>query len=188
MTKSLVKLIDAAIIPAAVMICGKVAGLWLSNVIFDLNWNIVTDANDFFSVRLEYDTLDQQITATSYSNLLMFVFVFVGFLVVLAKALFFHSSHITPSMIAKLATNNLLNLIGDSFEIYYKASVWLIMLWLSLFAVVINVLLEKSYTWTGLLVVFCTTFATVILLRDVSKEIAIAKKNLPKLAKQNFNT
>lgn len=188
MTKSLIKLIDAALIPAATMICGKVAGLWLTNIIYKLDWGIVTDPNNFFSVKIVYATLAQQITATSYSNLIMFLFVFIGFMLILMRALFFHSSHVTPKMIAKLATNNLLNLITNSFEIYYQSSVWLIMLWLSLFALFTNVLLGNALPWTGILTLMCTIFATTLMLRDVAKEINIAKNNLPKLANENFNT
>ena len=182
MSKSLIKLIDAALIPAAVMICGKVAGLWFANSVFNLDWGIVSDPNNFFSVRIVYGTLAEQITATTYSNLLMYIFVFVGFLFILIRALYFHSTHITPRMLAKLATNNLLNLISDSFEIYHKASVWLIILWLANFALLINVFSGKAYTWTGAVSFVCSVLTTVVLLRDVSKEIEFAKKNVHKLA------
>ncbi|MFC1780133.1 hypothetical protein ACFLY9_00345 [Patescibacteria group bacterium] len=188
MSKSLVKLVDAALVPAAIMILGKVIGLWFVNIAFKLDWSIITDSNNFFSVKIEYATLSEQITATSYSNLIMYLFVFAGFLFVLIRALYLHSSHITPSMIAKLATNNLLNLITDSFEIYHKASVWLIMLWLALIALTVNVLLGRAYPWTGVISVLCTVLATVILLRDVAKEVEIAKKNLPKLSENNLSS
>lgn len=182
MSKSLIKLIDASLIPAAIMICGKVAGLWLANVIFNLEWGIDTQPNNFFSVHIVYKTLEDQTTAASYSNLVMYLFVFIGFLVVLIRALYFHSSHISPRVIARLATHNLLNLISDSFEIYHKASVWLVMLWLSLLALIINVLLRRAYTWTAALAFFCTIIATIILFRDISREIEMSRKNIHKLA------
>ncbi len=182
MSRQLVKLIDASLIPAAVMICGKVLGLWFSNTVFNLNWGILTDPNNFFSVRIVYATVEEQITAASYSNLIMFLCVFGGMSIVLARALFFSSSKISPSMVAKLATNNLLNLMKDSFEIYYQASVWLLMLWLSSFAIGINVLLGRSYTWTIVVCGICTVFATLILLRDTAKEIQLARKDLAKLS------
>ncbi|MBN2015552.1 hypothetical protein JW766_01855 [Candidatus Dojkabacteria bacterium] len=186
MSKSLIKLIDSALLPAAVMIVGKVVGLIITNIIFNLDWGIATDPNNFFSVRIVYPTVADQITATSYSNLIMYLFVFTGFLFVLVQALYFHSSHITPHMIAKLATNNLLNLISDSFEIYYKASVWLVILWISFFALFINVLMERAYDWIGAVCFISSILATVMLLRDVSSEIQIAKRNLPKVASTSF--
>lgn len=188
MSKSLIKLIDAALIPAAVMICGKVVGLWFANALFDLEWGILADPNDFFSVKIVYGSLAEQFIATSYSNLIMYLFVFLGFLFILVKALHFHASHISPSMIAKLATNNLLNLMTNSFEIYYKASVWLVILWLAFSAILINSLLEKAYAWTAVLVFTSTILATLTLLRDVAREISIAKGNLPKLAQANLST
>lgn len=182
MSKSLVKMIDDSLIPAAIMICGKVVGLWLTNVIFGLEWSIYSDPNDFFSVKIVYATVAEQMTATSYSNLIMYLFVFIGFLFVLSRALFFHSSHITPRVISKLATNNLLNLVSDSFEIYHKASVWMIILWIALLAVIINSLLGRSYGWTAILCLLTSILSTILLLRDVSREIDIAKKNIHKLA------
>ncbi len=180
MSKSFIKLIDASLVPAAVMICGKVAGLWLSNNLFKLNWGIETNPNDFFSVRIIYDSINDKIIASSYSNLIMFISVFIGFLIVLTRALFFHSSHISPRIIAKLATNNLLSLITDSFEIYYKASVWLFMLWLAFIVIFINALLGDVFIWTLAISFITSVLATTILLRDVAKEISLAKQNISK--------
>lgn len=178
MTKSLVKLIDSALIPAAVMICGKVFGLWFANYVFQLDWAIQTDPNEIFSVKIVYFSLQDRMTATSYSNIIMFSSVFVGFSLILIRALYFHSTHISPRMLARLATRNLLHLIKDSFEIYHQASVWLVILWLCLFAVLINVLIERAYSWTALFSFICTISATVMLLRDVASEISIARKNI----------
>lgn len=176
MSKSFTKLIDAALIPAAIMICGKVFGLWFANTIFGLDWNIANDPNDIFSIQVVYTSVNDQIIASSYSNLIMYMFVLIGFSFILTRALFFSKSNISPRTIARLATRNLLNLIGDSFEIYHRASVWLVVLWLALFALAINILMGKAYVWTGIVSFFCTIIATVLLLRDVSKEITIARK------------
>jgi hypothetical protein len=177
MSKSLVKLIDAALIPAAIMICGKVIGLWFSNTVFNLDWRIQTNPNDFFSVKIVYGTIGEQLTATTYSNVIMYLCVFIGFSIILARAVLFHSSHISPKILSRLASNNLLKLIADSFEIYHKASVWLVILWLAVLAVVVNVLLGKAHAWTALFTILCSVFSTVILLRDVANEITIAKSN-----------
>ncbi|MDD3648263.1 MAG: hypothetical protein PHS44_07260 [Candidatus Dojkabacteria bacterium] len=186
MSKSLTKLIDTALIPAAVMICGKVAGLWFANSVFKLDWGILNDPNNFFSVKVVYPTLDQQITATTYSNVIMYLFVFLGFLFILIRAIFFSSAKISPKTIAKLATNNLLKLVGDSFEIYFQASVWLIVLWLALLALLVNVLVGRALQWTGVVSLCCTMLATVILLRDVYTEIIKAKSNLHKTVEENL--
>lgn len=178
MSKSLIRLIDAALVPAAIMICGKVLGIAVVNTIFNLEWGILSDPNDFFSIQIVYASQEDQIVATSYSNLIMFLSILTGFLVVLIRALYFSDSKISPQMIARLATNNLLNLITDSFEIYYKATVWLAVLWLSLLALLFNVFLGTAYPWTGALSFMCAIIATVILLRDVSGEIELARKNL----------
>jgi len=178
MSKSLIKLIDSALLPAALMICGKVAGLYLVNKIFNLTWGIITDPNNFFSVRIVYSSVEDQITATSYSNLIMVLFLLIGFSLILIRALVLHSSHVSPRVIAQLATNNLMHLVKDSFEIYHEASVWLILLWLSLAALLINILLGRAYPWTGILCFTCVLLATITLLKDVMNEVILAKKKL----------
>lgn len=181
MSKSLVKLIDASLIPAAIMICGKVAGLWFANSVFKLEWGVVTDPNNFFSVKIVYATIADQIIATSYSNLIMYLTLLLGLTIVLVRALYLSSSKISPRMLARLATSNLLHLIEDSFEVYYKASIWIILLWLAQAALLINVVIGRAYAWTAVLTLATSVIATTILLRDVASEIELARTRLSQL-------
>jgi len=178
MTRTLIKLIDSSLLPAGILICGKIIGIVITNWIFNLNFGIVSDPNNFFSISLIYENEASQIISVSYSNLIMYMFLFIGFSVILYRALFLHSSHISPTMLSKLASNNLLNTIANSFEIYYSASIWLIMLWLAFGIIFVNSLIEKSYLWTASLTFVTTLISTVLILRDVTKEIYLAKKNI----------
>ena len=186
MSRTLVKLIDSSILPAAIMICGKVAGLIFVNLAFGYDWGIVTDPNNFFSVNIVYKTAQEQLVATSYSNLIMYIFLFIGLSVVLYRAMFFSASRITPRMISRLANNNLIDLVNDSFEIYYSATVWLVILWLSFFVISINVILSRAFLWTGTVTFAASTVLTIVLLRDVSTEIKLAKDRLFKQDTKDF--
>lgn len=178
MSKTIISLVDSAIIPAATMICGKVLGLFIVNIIFGLEWAIETDSDNLFSIRIVYNNIDDQIIAASYSNLIMYLFVAFGFSYVLISALYLHNSHVSPRMLANLATRNLLNLIKDSFTIYTQATVWLIFLWIAFVTILLNTFLGKSYAWVSV-VTFCMSAAlTVVLLRDVGQEIRLTKDKL----------
>ena len=176
MSKTLVALIDSAIIPAATMICGKILGLFFVNYLFGLDWSLESDSNNLFSIRIIYNSYSDQLLASSYSNLIMFLFVVLGFSYVLISALYFHNSHVSPSIITKLATKNLLNVIKDSFAIYSKASVWIVFLWLSFCAIFLNYLLGRTYNWITVVTFLLALGLTVVLLRDVNQEINIAKR------------
>lgn len=175
MSKSLVKIVDASLFPAALMVAGKFVGLYLTIKAFGFDWGVDSKPSVFFSSRpifMEEDLL----VASSYSDLfLIFVMIF-GFSFHIIRAIFLHKSHIHPKLLTRLAMHGLLGLVKDSFEIYHRASVWLLFLWLVNVLVLINVLLGKTYTWVLAVGLAATIFLTIVLLRDVAYEIKIAKE------------
>jgi len=159
------------------MIAGKFIGLYLSIKIFELEWGIENLSNELFSSRPVMYKQDI-LTASSYSDLFLLLVMLGGFSLYVARAVFFHDSHVSPKILTRLAANGLLGLVKDSFEIYHRASVWLIFLWLSNITILINVLIGKTYTWVLLVGFVASILLTVILLRDVAYEINLAKKGL----------
>lgn len=176
MSKSLVKLIDFAILPASLLVLGKFLGLFVSINVFSLQWGLENIPNSFFSVRPVLYAKDI-VTASTYSDLIMFLIITSGFSFVLVQALAFHDTHISPAVISKLADHNLLGLIKSTFDIYHKAAVWLIFLWLTVIVIFINVALAKTLLWVLLFSFIIASVLTVFLLRDVAEEIDISKKN-----------
>lgn len=184
MSKSLIKLLDSAIIPAAVMICSKVVGLWLINEIFNLTFGLVPSPNTFLGISVTYANESDLLVSASYSNLFMYGSLLIGFTFVLIQALFLHASHISPVTLSKLASNNLLDLVKDSFNIYHEATIWLIFLWSATIIIVANAIMGLSYQWTAIAASTGSLITTVVLLRDVGHEINIARK---KIKRGNIN-
>ncbi len=177
MSKSLIKLVDSSLLPASILIIGKVVGIYLVARIFNLEWALQNSADSFFSLRPVFAEKDV-LTVSSYSDLIMLLFVLLGMSFSLFRALYLHSSHIDPRFVAKLATNNLLNLIKDSFDVYHEASMWLVFTWIATFTIFLNVLMEKTYIWIFALgLISCFAF-TLILIRDVGKEIELSRKKI----------
>ncbi|KKQ35062.1 MAG: hypothetical protein US52_C0037G0003 [candidate division WS6 bacterium GW2011_GWA2_37_6] len=179
MSQTLVKILDATLFPAALMISGKFIGLYLTIQIFSLDWGIENLSNELFSSRpVMYQ--DDLIVASTYSDLFLLFIMLCGFSFYVIRAVFLHSSHIDPRLITRLAVNGLLGLVKDSFEIYHRASIWLVFLWLSDITILINVLLGKTASWVLLTGFILSLLLTVVLFRDVAFEINLAKTRLNK--------
>jgi hypothetical protein len=179
MSRSLVKILDAALFPAALMISGKFIGLYLVTKIFNIDWGVENLSNQLISSRPVVYGQDL-VTVSSYSDLFLLIIMTSGFSVFIIRAIYFHESHIDPRLLTRLAMKGLLGLVKDSFEIYHRASMWLIFLWLSDVTIFINILLGKTYSWVFLSGLGFSILLTVMLLRDVSYELRIAHKRLYK--------
>ena len=182
MSKSLIKLIDSSLLPAAFMILGKVLGVYLVAKFFNLEWALQNSTSTFFSLRPVFAEKDL-VMVSSYSDLIMFLFVLLGLSFTIFRAIYLHSSHVDPRLVAKLATNNLLDLIKDSFDVYHEAAIWLVFAWASVATIFLNVLLEKTYVWVGLVGLISVLGFSLILLRDVGKEVEVSRK---KITTENF--
>lgn len=177
MSKSLVKLVDYSLLPAALMVIGKFVGLWLSIQLFSLEWGIKNIPNSLFSVVPEFYAEDIHLAST-YSDLIMFLILVIGFSIILVQALYLHNSHIAPTTLVKLATNNLLGLVKSSFEIYHRAAIWSVFIWISNILIFINVLLNRTDLWVLIFSLIISIVITTALLRDAFKEIELSKKKL----------
>ena len=177
MSKSLIKLIDSSLLPAALMILGKVAGIYIVAKFFNLEWALQNSTDSFFSLRPVFAEKDI-VTVSSYSDLIMLLFVILGLSFSIFRAIYLHSSHVDPRIVAKLATNNLLDLIKDSFDVYHEAAMWLVFSWISVVLISLNVLLERTYVWVSLVGLISVIGFSLILLRDVGKEVEISRKRI----------
>jgi len=179
MSRSLIQFIDAALLPAALMLIGKVIGLILTVQLFNIPITIVEAGNSLFSVRPQVLPQDLQIVNT-YSDMVMYLLVAAGFSFVLLQATRFHDTHIKPALLIKLSNLNLLNLVKSSFDIYHYAAIWLLGIWLTTSLIVLNAAFGKTESWVALVTIVGSVIFTSILLQDVYKEIELARKNLGK--------
>jgi len=176
MSKILVKLIDYALLPASLLVVGKFLGLLFAINIFNLDWGIKNIPGSLFSVRPVFYSEDI-ILASTYSDLIMFIIMTIGFSFILIQAVYFHNTHVSPRTLMKLASYNLLGLIKSTFEVYHQAAIWSIFIWVVDLLILFNVLTSKTEVWVFVFSCITSLILTVLLLRDVSKEIEISKKS-----------
>jgi len=174
-TKSLVKLIDEAIIPAVALIFGKMVGLFLAIYLF--KFPFILKGQEILGIlpSIHFLNLTDYIIAENYSNLAMFLVATCGTIFVLVRAHFFHESHIHPNLHAKLISLNLESLIAPTYHLYHQAMIWLIFLWLSVGFLTVSSVLGVTYAQISIIAfVIAANFSWVFAV-DIEKEVEISK-------------
>ncbi|MEA2020663.1 MAG: hypothetical protein U9M98_03030 [Patescibacteria group bacterium] len=164
-SKTLLKLIDEAILPAVVVIAGKVLGVAILSIHINVPFT------------LDLGTLAEHHAATinKYSNLFSYSAVTLGMVFILIRSYLFHTTHISPKITLRLYDLNLTSLIETTYELFHQAVVWLSYQWL----LTILFLLQSYWnlvSWEySLAILFVTLIFTSIFIIDVDREIKIAK-------------
>ncbi len=178
---SLVKLVDIALFPAALLVVSKFIGLIATVAIFNLDWAIVQFGDGLGRPVVSPSIAPADIVlASTYSDLILMVIMAAGFSIILARATFLHQKNIKPSLLIKLSNANLMGLVKSSYDIYNTASIWLIFIWIGILTVFLNIVLLKTEIWVGIVALISGVVFTTLLLQDVSREISLSRKNLGK--------
>ena len=172
--KSLVKLIDEAIIPAMVLILAKMLGLFA--VIYFLHIPFDVKSRSFLLVlpSLTFPEIADYIKAQNYSNLAMFAAASLGTANVLVRAHFFHSTHIHPKLHARLVSFNLESLVSSTYHLYHQATIWLIFLWLTTGFLVLSTILGITYAQISIIAFVISANFSWVLAVDIEREIELA--------------
>jgi hypothetical protein len=164
-------LVDIAILPAALLICAKVIGIWGLNSLLGLNWGVQTVSDSFFTLALTYDRLEDVTLIISYSNLFMFITVIAGCMLVTSKSLLFNHRKASPYFVLKLAKYDLLHLLKSSLHVYKEAFVWGFFLIVTTVYILISFITGQTYGWVaGLSLVFCLTYLWITI-ETIEQEI-----------------
>jgi hypothetical protein len=174
-TRSLIKLIDEAIIPAIALIVGKMVGLLASSYFLHLPFTIKN--GEFLAVlpTVQFKNPQDYITAENYSNLAMFTVVAAGAAYILIRAHYFHQSHIHPRLHAKLTSLNLDWLVAPSYHLYHQATIWLIFLWLTVGFLVLSSILGITYPQITIIAFVVSANFSWILAVDIEREVEISR-------------
>lgn len=168
---SIISLIDEAIFPAVALIIGKTVGLIAAAVLLGLTFNVQMGSLLKVLPVIQFDNPQDYITAESYSNLAMFTVAAVGTLLVLIRAHFFHQSHVSPKVHAKLISSNLEGLIAPSFKLYHQALIWLTYLWLTVGFLMIYSLVKITFPQITIIAFIVAVNLSWVFALDIQKEM-----------------
>lgn len=172
-SKTLVKLIDEAIVPALVLVAAKIFGVLFISRAKNLVYDITFRTRFLPLPTLSFYSHQDYVTANSYSNLIMLAAVSLGLLRILLKTNILHDTHVSPKIAAQLARLQLSHLLSTTLESYHQALVWFGFAW---FVTILTAfyaywgLVFKSVAFIGFLVVLNLTWFFIF---DVEREIVI---------------
>jgi len=164
LSKTLIKLIDQAIIPAVSLVAGKILGALLFNKILNIPW-------EFTGFGATYPTVEAYVKSNSYSSLVMVIIVFGALLWALVRAHMFHNTHVSPKTHKKLIDLKLGFLIESTFEIYSKVAVWLSYSYLLTIILGIQAFFSLAYVWVAILSFLISINMTWFFVADAEKEM-----------------
>jgi len=171
-SKVLVKLIDQAILPAALLVAVRIASIIFIATFYSYQYYI--DANGFHFYSPNAYTI-----VNSMSIFLMVVALFFGMLFVIVKSYFFHSSHIKPSTTAKLFSLSLDSIIKDSLDLYSETAVWISYIYLITLVSGIMSVSGLVYSWVFIVSLILAINSTVLMILDIEKEVRFEKDAAP---------
>lgn len=164
----LAKLIDKAIVPAVLLIASRLISIILVSKYFGVAFKIT---NHGFIVQNSYD----YVKVNSYSILFMTIMLVIGLSYVLIKSIFFHDSHIKPTITAKLFSIKAESLIQNSYEIYTQGAVWMSYAYMLLVVSGIMAIYNLMYKWVFYVITGVALVATLLFVFDIEEEIKIKK-------------
>lgn len=179
MSKSLVKVIDVALLPAALMVVSKLIGIFISAALFEIEIDISSAAESILSIRPVVESADLSALST-YSDLIMYLLLASGFTFILVQATHFHDTHINPRLLVKLNKHNLTGLVQSSFKIYHSAAIWSIVLWIATILVLVNAVVGATQWWVGITSIFASIIFSTLMIQDVYREIELGQRQIGK--------
>ena len=171
--KSLVKLLDEAIIPALALIVAKMVGLYFVSQIFNLPFTIKSQGFLKLLPTISFKNMADYNLAENYSNIGMLAVVCLGTVYVMIRAHYFHASHIHPRLHARLARLNLESLIAPSYHLYHQSAIWLIFMWLTIGFLTLSAILGTTYPQVAIIGFVIAANLSWIFALDVEKEVEL---------------
>ncbi len=178
LSKSIIKLLDEALIPAVVLIIAKMLGIFSAAYFFGINFTVKNADILWILPSVQFSSLQDMQKADNLSNIAMFAAIAMGTFLVLIRAHFFHQTHIKPSLHARLVSLNLESIIAPSYHLYHQAVIWLIFLWLTMgFLLISTIVLKITYPFVTITAFVITANFSWIFALDIEKEMELTSES-----------
>ena len=162
-SKTLLKLIDTAILPAVAIVAGKLLGMALISLKLGIP----------FTLNLKSLPPTTSSTLNTYSNIFAYGGVALGVLLIMARSYFFHSSHISPQVTIRLHAINLTSIISTTYELFHQAIIWMSYLWLLTLLFLLQAYWELVSPQMAGAVLGTTVILSFFFIHDVDREVDI---------------
>lgn len=151
MSKLLKRALKYALVPAILMIAGKILGIFLVTVKYGYPIEIGNDINGFFSTQIYFNDAAITYFVNSVSDLTMLIVISVPLIYQIVKIAIFQSTMNNPKTIVKAAKFNILSWITKDDTTFLQTFVWCAFLWLTTGLIVKNGIEGDTYSWISYL-------------------------------------
>lgn len=136
---SAIKLVDRAILPAVLVMSGKLIGVFLASLILGLPWEINWQGlgNNFLFIN--FTSLENFSAAINFSDTIVVLVCGLGFSWSLFQARHLNINHSHPTLINRIIRAGKELILTDKQKSSHQNTVWLSLTWLTLFLVLVNV-------------------------------------------------
>jgi hypothetical protein len=171
MSKILRKILKILVLPAALMVLSKAAGLYLATLIFNLEVFLETHVDGIFSIQVFFLDRESTILANSFSNAFMLFIFTVATVSLVLKYWFSVTSKYNPKTLIRLNNLNLISWINEKDNSFLKVLVWIVFMWIIAILTISDILKQHSYEWLGVIAFVVVIILTWILIRTFETEL-----------------
>ena len=180
MSKLLRRALKISIVPAILMIVGKFLGIFVTSVLYDLQFKIDNDISGIFSVQIYFTDQETTLFVNSMSNLAMVLLLLLPIIYFIIKTYLYAAAHNNPKTIIKMTRLNLLNWITKQDTSFLKTFIWCAFLWLATAITITHSVQGNTYPWiaitAGVIALLVTLFTIKTFELETDKIYPIEKK------------
>jgi hypothetical protein len=146
MSRLLTIILKKSVLPASLLIVGKLIGLWLAISLYSLNYGIANDLGERFSVQIFFYDKQETLIANTFSDAFMFFLLLVGLLIILIRAKVFSADKEDATVVNDVETD-----LGKLFKvkesIVVNLIVWGVYLLIAYFLLLRNSFYHFNQAW-----------------------------------------
>lgn len=169
-TKSLIKLIDEAVLPAVLLIVTKITSVFLAVYFAKIPFEIKFSSFLVFLPSIKFTNLSDYLLVENFSNVSIFSVCTLGTILVFVRLHYFHESHISPKLHAKLAKFNFESFITTSYHLYHQAAIWLAFTWLTVIFLIVSSFTKVTSIQIPIIAAILAANLTWIFARSIERE------------------
>jgi hypothetical protein len=151
MSKLLKRALKNSMLPAILMIAGKLLGIVFVSVVYGLTFEIGNDLQGIFSTQIYFSDPAITLFVNSVSDLSMLLFIAIPTIYFISKTVVFQSTVDNPKTIVKVTQFNLLKWITKDDTTFLKIFIWCAFLLIVSSITIVNSIQDNTYTWIGIL-------------------------------------
>jgi|GEM_PF-635109 len=170
MSKLLKKFLQNMILPAALLVVSKVAGLYFAITFFNLDFFLETRPEQVYSLQIYFTNQTDTLLASSTSNFTMFLTMSLMTIYFLVKYRLLILSAYNPRVLVKLNNLNLMPWVNDKRNTFLRVFTWNIFLWITSIVIIADVISQNSFSWIAIISFLVATTSTWVLVRTFEIE------------------